>query len=137
MPSNYDDLGKVRSSTKELDKYIGSRVKFRRSILGISQEKLGTYLGVTFQQIQKYEKGTNRISSGVLYNISKILDVDFSYFVEGYNADKVLNDDSKPIYDIDNAQKKESTNLLKAYYKINELPIRKKILNLIKTFSGS
>ena len=66
-------------SCKSLDEYIGQRLKARRTMMGISQTKLGESLGVTFQQIQKYEKGVNRISASMLYNISVILGVDFSY----------------------------------------------------------
>ena len=74
---------KTKNINKDLDIYIGNRVKLRRTMLGISQDRLGTSLGITFQQIQKYEKGVNRISASTLYSIANILGVDFSYFIEG------------------------------------------------------
>ncbi|MDR1334260.1 MAG: helix-turn-helix domain-containing protein, partial [Holosporaceae bacterium] len=70
----YSDTNK-KSPCGDLDVYIGKRVKSRRSLLGISQEKLGSSLGITFQQIQKYEKGVNRISASSLYNIANALSI--------------------------------------------------------------
>jgi transcriptional regulator with XRE-family HTH domain len=66
-----------------IDKYVGSRVRMRRMMLGMSQEKLGDSLGLTFQQVQKYEKGTNRIGASRLQQISQILQVQVSFFFEG------------------------------------------------------
>ena len=63
-----------------IDVHVGSRIRLRRTMLGMSQEKLGESLGITFQQIQKYEKGTNRVSCSRLYEISQILDVPITYF---------------------------------------------------------
>src|SRR5471032_790567 len=69
-----------------VDKYVGSRVRMRRMMLGMSQEKLGNSLGLTFQQVQKYEKGTNRIGASRLQQISQILQVPVSFFFEGAPA---------------------------------------------------
>ncbi len=117
------NLTKVKVSHKDLDVHIGQKVKFRRSMLGISQDKLGSYLGVTFQQVQKYEKGTNRISASMLYNIANMLNVDMKYFVDDFYINKVLHDGSVPTYDVDFSKKKETketVDLLKAYYKITD-----------------
>ncbi|MDR1375769.1 MAG: helix-turn-helix domain-containing protein [Holosporaceae bacterium] len=126
-----------KSHFMDLDFYIGSKVKSRRSALGISQDKLGSYLGVTFQQVQKYEKGVNRISASALYSIASALSIDFSYFVEGYHSHSSLKDDNVPSYEFDNLKKRESIELLRAYYKISNPAMRKKILDLIKAFSTS
>lgn len=137
MSPDYN-LTKVKVSHKDLDVHIGQKVKFRRSMLGISQDKLGSYLGVTFQQIQKYEKGTNRVSASMLYNIANILNVDMQYFVDEFNINKALHDGSVPTYDAEFSKKKETketVDLLKAYYKITDPTIRKKVLEIVKTFA--
>jgi len=80
--------GKVKiNNYDEINKYIGSQIKFRRNSLGVTQEELSSYLGVTFQQIQKYENGKNRVSAGSLMLISQFLNVSIAYFFEKYNAD--------------------------------------------------
>ena len=138
MPQDYS-FPKERVSYKDLDAHVGQKIKFRRSTLSMSQDKLGSCLGITFQQIQKYEKGVNRVSFSMLYNIAKILKVGMEYFVEGYNnAGKVLHDDNTLTYDIKSSKKKESkesSDLLRAYYKITNHVVRKKVLDIVKTFA--
>ena len=70
-----------------VDKYVGSRVRMRRIMLGMSQEKLGEALGLTFQQVQKYEKGTNRVGASRLWELSRVLGVPITYFFEGLEPD--------------------------------------------------
>ena len=77
-------IAKTRSS--KVDAHVGKRVRERRREIGMSQEKLGNALGIAFQQIQKYEAGTNRVAAGRLWNIAKILEVDVGYFFEGIKA---------------------------------------------------
>jgi transcriptional regulator with XRE-family HTH domain len=126
-----------KSSNKNLDVYIGRRVKLRRTALGMSQEKLGSHLGVTFQQIQKYEKGINRISASTLFHISCLLNVDMLYFVSGFDNNTLrnnqLNDNGFAVYDTDASSSKETSNLLRAFYKISSPAARKKVIELIKT----
>ena len=76
-----------RKSNSELDTYIGARLRMRRLMLGMSQEALGEKLSLTFQQIQKYEKGTNRVSASRLYELAQALDVPVRYFFDGISAD--------------------------------------------------
>ncbi|GHU19441.1 transcriptional regulator [Alphaproteobacteria bacterium] len=134
MSSDYG-VDKMKNSSKDLDVYIGSKIKFRRSMLSISQDKLGSHLGVTFQQIQKYEKGSNRVSASMLYHIADFLDVNIAYFTDGFeNATKALHEDSSNAYDVDVSKKKESIDLLKAYYKITNPVVRRKVLDLVKAF---
>ena len=78
----------MKKSTGSIDMEIGSRVRMRRISIGMSQEKLGDMLGLTFQQVQKYEKGTNRISVGRLVDIAKILGVDIHFFFDGVKSGK-------------------------------------------------
>lgn len=69
-----------------VDAHVGQRVRMRRTLLGVSQEKLGEAIGLTFQQVQKYERGSNRISAGTLYRLSQVLDVPVSFFFDCYDA---------------------------------------------------
>jgi transcriptional regulator with XRE-family HTH domain len=127
-----------RSVQSDLDAHIGKRVKSRRSTMGISQEKLGSHLGITFQQIQKYEKGVNRISASSLHNIANLLAVDLSYFVEGYGELQQLNDEETPVYDSNRfAKKKEIEELLLFYNKIDDPQIREKIIEMVKSVSST
>ena len=87
-----DDKGTRRPNP--IDVHVGSRVRFRRMLLGMSQEKLGEKLGLTFQQVQKYEKGINRIAAGRLFTIAQALGVDVSYFYEG--QDKAFSFEPTP-----------------------------------------
>ncbi|GHU13273.1 transcriptional regulator [Alphaproteobacteria bacterium] len=137
MSSDYS-IDRAKNSSKNLDAYIGNKIKFRRSLLGISQDKLGTHLGVTFQQIQKYEKGTNRVSASMLYNIANFLDVNISFFTDDFeNSTKTLNEDSSNAYNVDISKKKESIDLLRVYYKISDASVRKRILELMKAVAVS
>lgn len=72
-----------KKSANPIDKHVGSRVRMRRTLIGMSQEKLGDALGLTFQQVQKYEKGTNRIGASRLHQIASILGVDVEFFFDG------------------------------------------------------
>ena len=140
MAPNYN-TDKVRKFNKSLDAFIGDRVKQRRVALGMSQDKLGAYLGITFQQVQKYEKGVNRISASMLYTIATVLNVEIDYFIDGFNNSdnqtNSLKEESSPVYEVDMRNKKESLDLLKAYYSISDLSVRKKVLELVKAFSHS
>ena len=73
----------MKKATGTIDKEIGTRMRMRRMLIGMSQEKLGEMLGLTFQQVQKYEKGTNRISVGRMVDIANVLGVDIHFFFEG------------------------------------------------------
>ncbi len=116
-----------------LDPFIGKKVKSRRSALGISQIKLGEKLGISFQQVQKYESGKNRISAATLFQISKILKVDFSYFVDGFTKDTTLHDSEDPAYEVYDTE----SHLLSSYFsKIQNPDIRKQILELVKAMAS-
>jgi transcriptional regulator with XRE-family HTH domain len=128
MSSDYD---LKKRNIRELDVYIGSKIRFRRSMMNISQNKLGSSLGVTFQQVQKYEKGINKVSASTLYMIANALGVEISYFMDGFNDNRMLRDETVCLYDTDISRNKESISLLKEYYKVDK-PIRKKILDFIK-----
>src|SRR5688572_31889855 len=86
----------MKKSTGTIDKEIGSRMRMRRMLIGMSQEKLGEMLGLTFQQVQKYEKGTNRISVSRMIDIANVLGVDIHFFFEGLTGSKKAGGFAEP-----------------------------------------
>lgn len=122
------------SGPDPVDVYVGSRVRLRRTVLGMSQEKLADQLGITFQQVQKYENGSNRIGSSRLFAISNILNVPVEYLFDGYQSEG--SSVSEEISEFDRQMsKKESIELVKYYYSITDEKVRKKVLDLIKTMA--
>jgi len=126
----------MSSNPDPIDIHVGYRVRLRRTLLGMSQEKLGNALGLTIQQIQKYERGANRIGSSRLYKLSKILDVKVSYFFEEMpDEEKVIDgfsEDAEPVFEVDQIMTRETLELVRSYYCINNPAIRKKMFDLIK-----
>ncbi len=123
-----------------VDIFVGSRVRLRRTLLGLSQQKLGTALGLTFQQIQKYERGANRIGSSRLFQISQILDVPVSFFFDGAEnagADKAsgFSEAGSAIFESEQLSRRETLELVRAYYRIEHDAVRKKIFELVKAIS--
>ena len=115
-----------------VDIYVGSRVRVRRTILGFSQEKLAEQLGITFQQVQKYENGSNRMGSSRLYAISRILNVPVSFMFEGYNSsDEIKVSESVSKFD-KQMRSRETIELMKAYYAIKDENVRRKLLEMVK-----
>jgi transcriptional regulator with XRE-family HTH domain len=128
-----------------VDVHVGGRVRLRRTLLGMSQEKLGAAVGLTFQQIQKYERGTNRISASRLYEFSKILDVPVSYFFEEMPGDLEthagrfkagLRDQDLEEIERDPLIKRETLELVRAYYRITNPRVRKRVFELAKSLAG-
>jgi len=127
-----------------VDIHVGKKLRSRRTILGKSQEEIGTAIGITFQQIQKYERGLNRIGSSRLYEFSNLLGVGVSYFFEGFNSDGSSVDlgiagfpeTSLPFEHEGGMENKEVLALVRAYYGISNPKIRKKILSLMKSLSN-
>lgn len=130
------------STPDPIDIHVGSRVRMRRTLLGMSQEKLGNALGLTFQQIQKYERGANRIGSSRLYKLSHILDVPVGYFFDdmpsltGRQA-RGLSDSGAEAFEQDKLAKRETLELVRAYYKITDPKVRKKTFELVKAVANS
>lgn len=127
------------SNPDPVDIHVGGRVRLRRTLLSMSQEKLASALGITFQQVQKYENGTNRVGASRLFHIAKVLKVPVSFFFEGYNN---MSDDSAQVAETqegieasDMLNKKETVDLVRAYYTIEDPIVRKKFLEMIKTFA--
>ncbi|MEO1328990.1 MAG: helix-turn-helix transcriptional regulator [Pseudomonadota bacterium] len=125
-------------SRNPIDVHVGARVRLRRMTLGISQEKLGEWLGLTFQQIQKYEKGANRIGASRLFAISQRLGVPVQFFFDGL-SDEEMNEarrvehDTTPLVDL--VSSAEGFQLNAAFSRIEDPETRKRIVELVKTLS--
>lgn len=124
-----------------IDVHVGSRIRLRRNMLGMSQERLGEHLGITFQQIQKYEKGTNRVGASRLQAISSILGVPVSYFFEdapGLDADKAkgFSEESSGAYVVDFINTAEGLQLNRAFVKIADPKVRRRVLDLVKALAS-
>ena len=121
-----------------IDIHVGKRVRLRRTLLGMSQEKLGKAINVTFQQVQKYERGTNRIGSSRLYQLSQVLDIPVSYFFDDLPIEITarkspgLTDVKVASFQGDPLVKRETLELVRAYYRITDPSVRKRIFELVK-----
>jgi transcriptional regulator with XRE-family HTH domain len=128
----------AKKAPNPTDKHVGSRVRMRRMMLGMSQEKLGDALGLTFQQVQKYEKGTNRIGASRLQQISHILQVPVSFFFEGApSAQTAIRIDGmaeapSPAYVSDFLATSDGLALTKAFMKIQDSKLRRRIVDLVE-----
>ena len=121
-----------------VDIHVGKRVRFRRTLLGMSQEKLGKAINLTFQQVQKYERGTNRIGSSRLYQLSQVLNIPVSYFFDDLPIE-ITAKKSSGLVDVkvasfqgDPLVKRETLELVRAYYRITDPSVRRKVFELIK-----
>lgn len=121
-----------------IDVHVGGRIRLRRNMLGLSQEKLGESLGITFQQIQKYEKGTNRVGASRLQAISNALTVPVSYFFEdapSVEGQAGFAEDNDAAYVVDFLNSNEGVQLTRAFTKISDPKVRRKIVDLVKSLS--
>lgn len=135
---------KTKGGPNPVDKHVGDRLRVRRSLLGLSQEKLAEAISLTSQQIQKYEKGMNRISAGRLFEFSRILDVPITYFYEQMQGVKSasgqnlgFSDNEQDSFDVegDVMQNKETLNLLRVYYSVKDPGDRKEIYKFVRFMS--
>jgi transcriptional regulator with XRE-family HTH domain len=129
----------AKKAPNPIDKHVGSRVRMRRMMLGMSQEKLGDALGLTFQQVQKYEKGTNRIGASRLQQISHILQVPVAFFFEGApnvptspGRDSSLHEAPSPAYVSDFLATSDGLALTKAFTRISDSKLRRRIVDLVE-----
>ena len=122
-----------------VDRHVGSRVRMRRIMLGMSQEKLGEGLGLTFQQIQKYEKGTNRIGASRIHQISEILQVPVSFLFEGSpgtSSARSFGDAPSPTYVADFLATSEGLALIRAFTRISHVKLRRAIVDMVELIGG-
>ncbi len=123
-----------------IDKYVGSRIRMRRIMLGMSQEKLGEALGLTFQQVQKYEKGTNRVGASRVQQISDILQVPVSFLFEGGPNASITNtglgEAPSPAYVADFLATSEGLALTRAFTRISNAKLRRSIVDMVEQIAA-
>ncbi len=132
MANSKPSYGRGTGIPNPVDVHVGARVRVRRKLLGMTQTKLGDALGLTFQQVQKYEKGANRIGSSRLYDLSRVLALPIEHFFEDMPADIAASSPAKgrgkanepPGYELDPMVKRETLELVRAYYKIENADVR-------------
>ena len=141
-----------------VDSHVGARMKLRRTLMGMSQERLGEALGLTFQQVQKYERGVNRVSASRLYDLARVLDVPISFFFDdlpaavaaqvgrlpgfsarlaGGFAEQQEGFETAPQSPSDSSlNRRETLELVRAYYRIPDAAVRKRMFELIKSMAA-
>jgi transcriptional regulator with XRE-family HTH domain len=128
----------AKKAPNPTDKHVGARVRMRRMMLSMSQEKLGDALGLTFQQVQKYEKGANRIGASRLQQISHILQVPVAFFFEGapsvpgHHSPPGMSDAPSPAYVSDFLATSDGLSLTKAFMRIKNAKLRRRIVDLVE-----
>jgi transcriptional regulator with XRE-family HTH domain len=134
-----------------VDVHVGARVRLRRMLLGMSQEKLGQAIGLTFQQVQKYERGTNRIGASRLHELARVLDVPIAFFFEdmsfGANATAAvkdetdspdgLNEAAEAFYGNESIVRRETLELVRAYLRISDPQLRRRVFELAKAIANA
>lgn len=137
------------SRPSPIDVHVGTRIRLRRTLMGMSQERLGEALGLTFQQVQKYERGVNRVGASRLFDLSRVLDVPISFFFDdmpdslttslgGVSSRRGLStsEPADPFGD-DTLNRRETLELVRAYYRITDPSVRKRVFDLIKSMGPS
>jgi len=151
-----NDAEGVRASTEApekehrpspIDVHVGSRIRLRRTLMGMSQEKLGEALGLTFQQVQKYERGVNRVGASRLFDLARVLDVPVSFFFDDMPEPLATAYGVPPVrkaagfaeqvesFGDDTLHRRETLELVRAYYRITDPAVRKRVFDLIKSLA--
>src|SRR5580693_8338012 len=125
-----------------VDVHVGTRVRLRRNMLGLSQEKLGEAIGLTFQQVQKYERGVNRIGASRLHDLSRVLDVPVSFFFDDMDPVRApaipagFAEPAAEAFDSDPLRRRETVELVSAYYRIDDPALRRRLFDLARALAG-
>jgi transcriptional regulator with XRE-family HTH domain len=137
-----DKVPVVPAHAHPVDVHVGRRLRLRRTIMGLSQESIGRAIGVTFQQIQKYERGINRMGASRLYDFAKALGVPVSYFFENYGDEfgdpspaYGMAENDAPAFEHEHISNRETMDIMRAYHKIKNPQVRKRIVDLIKSMA--
>ncbi len=146
MPASKADVPEERNARRSnpIDAHVGSRVRMRRMLLGLSQEKLGELLGLTFQQVQKYEKGANRIGASRLFDLSHVLGVPVQFFydeapaaiTDAHTAATGMAERASEPYVADVLSSRDSIELNKAFARISDARVRRAVVELVKSLAG-
>jgi len=148
MPRGEHVVGADREGRPSpIDVHVGSRIRLRRTLLGMSQERLGEALGLTFQQVQKYERGVNRVGASRLFDLSRVLDVPISFFFDdmpeslasaygnqaGRRSTGGFSETSEGGFADEALNRRQTLELVRAYYRITDPAVRKRVFDLIKS----
>ena len=143
VTGDISDRVEKESRPNPIDIHVGSRIRLRRTLMGMSQERLGEALGLTFQQVQKYERGVNRVGASRLYDLSRVLDVPISFFYDDMPESvggprppirgPVGFSDAQDAFGDDTLTRRETLELVRAYYRITDPGVRKRVFDLIKS----
>ena len=143
---SHEDDGEIERGSRKpnpIDAHVGTRVRLRRMLLGMSQEKLGEHLGLTFQQVQKYEKGVNRIGASRLFDLARVLGVPVQFFYDEAPADHGetalapgFGERPTESYVVEFLSTREGLELNKAFVKIADARVRRSIVELVRTLGG-
>ena len=124
----------------DIDRHVAARIRLRRTLLGLSQENLANALGMTFQQVQKYESGANRVSASRLYSISKILRVPISYFFdelpEDGAASMTIDEHAQRTRADSSVTRRKTLELVRAFYRIDDDKVRERLFDLMKSLAA-
>ena len=150
------DQGEFERADREsrpspIDTHVGARIRLRRTLMGMSQERLGEALGLTFQQVQKYERGVNRVGASRLFDLSRVLDVPISFFFDDMPEPLANLLDNQPgvpsgrralgfaeaqdAFGDDTMSRRETVELVRAYYRISDPAVRKRVFDLVKSLA--
>lgn len=134
------------TNNNAIDLHVGKRVRLRRTLLGLSHEQLGVELNIAFQQVQKYERGANRISASRLWDLSQILDVPVSYFLDDMSKATMKSSPQRVARGADAGDaeggdlkdlmaRRETLELVRAYYTIKQPTVRKRVSDMVKSIA--
>ena len=140
-----ENVARGTGSPNAIDVHVGSRVRLRRTLLGMSQEKLGDAIGLTFQQVQKYERGSNRIGASRLFDLARVLEVPVGFFFDDMDDDVAARSPGQsrgaPLDAItiepNPMAKRETLELVRAYYKIQDNSVRKRLFEMVKALGSN
>jgi transcriptional regulator with XRE-family HTH domain len=157
QPENIEEFDQKQAGEKDsrqspIDGHVGSRMRLRRTLMGMSQERLGEALGLTFQQVQKYERGVNRVSASRLFDLSRVLDVPISFFYDdmpeklaqsyggqsgsqGARRAMGFSEVQDGFGNDDTLNRRETLELVRAYYRITDPSVRKRVFELVKSLA--
>ena len=145
MAQKVEDKNFRVTNNNAVDVHVGKRIRLRRTLLGMSQEQLGNALNITFQQVQKYERGANRVSASRLWDISQIIDVPINYFFEDMSetteksSPRKMTASTASELELDDAKdpmaRRETLELVRTYYSIEQPHVRRRIADMVKSIA--